>query len=105
MVAQRDETPAFLDEGGRANVIGVQHRTLPREFRRRRLLRVGGDLLVAIDELANVVLQLRQLAQHAVDLLEVRDDLALRRFALGIPRRTVQLARDRVVFAAQRGDR
>src|SRR2546427_1657204 len=57
MVAQRDETPALLDEGGRANVIGVQHRTLPREFRRRRLLRVGGDLLVAIDELANVVLQ------------------------------------------------
>ncbi|PYO70671.1 MAG: hypothetical protein DMD64_16820 [Gemmatimonadetes bacterium] len=62
-------------------------------------------MLVAIDELADIVLELRQLTQHAVHLLEEGDDLALRRFALGVARRAFQLVRDGVILAAQRGDR
>ena len=104
MIAERDETPSFFDEGRRTDVIGVHRRPLAGELRRRRLLRVGGELFVTVDELANLVLQLRELAQHPVDFLEVGDDLPLRRLALGASGRALELARDGVVFASQHTD-
>src|SRR5439155_4661630 len=66
-----------------------------------------GQPLVAIDELADVVLELRHLAEHPVDLLEKGDDLALGGFALGVSRRAppLELPGDGIVFAAQRRDR
>src|SRR6267142_1972933 len=107
VVAERDQTPALLDECGRADVIGVEHRPLPGEFRSGGLLCVRGDLFVAIDELADIVLELRQLTQHAVHLLEEGDDLTLRRLALGVSRRAtpLELPRDSIVFPAKRRDR
>src|SRR5579859_662506 len=108
-VAEHYKTKTLFDERRRADVVGVQHRPLSREFRSSGLLRVGCNLLVAIDELADVFFQLRQLAEHAVDLLEERDDFALRRFALGARPPAAagrfELARDRIVFAPQRADR
>ena len=86
-------------------MIGVQHRSGTGEFRRGRLLGVGGDLFVAIDELTDLFLQLGQLPEHAINLLEVGDDLALRRLALGIPGRAIELPRDGIVFPAQHRDR
>src|SRR5213079_2126653 len=98
MIAERDEAPALFDERGRADVIGVQDRALPRELRRGSSLRIGGELLVAIDQLADVFLQLRQLTELPVDLLEERDDLALGGFALGIAGRAVEQPGDLVVL-------
>src|SRR5207245_8168456 len=100
VIAERYQTPSLFDEGRGTDVIGVHRRPLAGELRRRRLLRVSGELLVAVDELANLVLQLRELAEHPVDFLEVGDDLPLRRLALGASGRALELARDGVVFAS-----
>ena len=105
VVAQGNETPALLDERRRTDVIGMEHRPLAGEFRRRGLLGIGGQLLVAIHELADVVLQLGQLGQRSVDLLEKRDDLALGRFPLGVAGRAVELPGDGIVLPPQRRDR
>src|SRR5262245_1923263 len=104
MVAQRNQAPPFLDERGGADVIGMNHGPLTGELGGRRLLGIGGELLVLVDELADVVLELRQLAEHPVHLLEIRDDLALGGFAFRRARRPLEPARDRVVLLAQRGD-
>src|SRR3989442_568428 len=85
----------------------MEDRSLTGELGRGRVLRIRGQPLVAIDELADVVLELRHLAEHPVDLLEKGDDLALGGFALGVSRRAppLELPGDSIVFAAQRRDR
>src|SRR5258708_21133561 len=105
MVAERDQTPAFFDERGCADLVGMQHRARAREFRRRGRLGVGRELLVAVDQLADVFLQLRELTELAVDLLEERDDLSLGRFLPGVSRRALELACDQIVFSPQYRDR
>src|SRR5947208_10855190 len=102
MIPERDEAPALFDEGGRTDVIGMEDRTRAREFRRRGRLGIGRQLLVAIDELANVLFQLCQLTQLTVDLLEETADPALRPFALRVAWRAFHLVRDAVVIPALR---
>src|SRR5437899_2563630 len=101
VIAERYQTPSFLDERRGTDVIGMHRRPLAGKLRRRRLLRVGGELFVAVHELANLVLQLREIGQHTVDFLEVGDDLPLRGFALGVAGRALELSRDGVVLASQ----
>src|SRR5947209_869666 len=105
VVAERDEAPALLDEGRGADVVGVDGGSRPRELRGRRLRRRRGELFVAVDQLADLLLQLAQLADERVDLLEEGDDLALHHFTLGPPGRRVELARDRIVLRPQGANR
>src|SRR5438094_953523 len=105
VVAERDEAPALLDEGRGADVVGVDGGSRPRELRGRRLRRRRGELFVAVDQLADLLLQLAQLADERVDLLEEGDDLALHHLTLGPPGRRVELARDRIVLRPQGANR
>src|SRR5258705_5753246 len=105
MIAERDETPSLLDERRRADVVRMEGRPRPGELRCGRLLGVGRELLVAIDEAADVVLELRQLGEDAIHLLEIGDDLALGGLALGPGRRAIDLARNGVVFLPESGNR
>src|SRR5205823_10896355 len=77
----------------------------PRELRGRRLRRRRGELFVAVDQLADLLLQLAQLADERVDLLEEGDDLALHHLTLGPPGRRVEMARDRIVLRPQGANR
>src|SRR5947207_1281215 len=101
VVAERDEAPPLLDEGRGADVVGVHRGPRARELGSRRLRRRRGELLVALDQLADLFLQLAQLADERVDLLEEGDDLALHYLALGPAGRGVEPARDRVVLRPQ----
>src|SRR5260370_8694944 len=101
VVAQGDQTPPLLDEGRGPDAGGVGGGAGARELRRRRFRRRGADLLEAVDELADVLLQGRQLADERVDLLEVRDDLALHGLALGAARQRLEPARNRFVLGAE----
>src|SRR5256886_1660248 len=103
--AGRDAAPAILDEGRGADVVGVDGGSRPRELRGRRLRRRRGELFVAVDQLADLLLQLAQLADERVDLLEEGDDLALHHLTLGPPGRRVELARDRIVLRPQGANR
>src|SRR3989442_363993 len=104
MIAQRDQAPPLLDEGRGTDVVGVDRRAGAGELGGRRLRGGRGELLVAVDEFADLFLELAQLADEQIHLLEVRDDLALHRFALGAGRRGVELARDRIVLRPERSD-
>src|SRR5207245_10507348 len=45
VIAERYQTPSLFEEGRGTDVIGMHRRPLAGELRRRRLLRVGGELL------------------------------------------------------------
>src|SRR5438132_1418157 len=99
------ELQGFLQRLDRPDVVGVDGGSRPRELRGRRLRRRRGELFVAVDQLADLLLQLAQLADERVDLLEEGDDLALHHFTLGPPGRRVELARDRIVLRPQGANR
>src|SRR6266699_89760 len=101
VVAEGDETPPLFDEGRRPDVVRVDRGAGAREFRRRRLRRRRGDLFEAVHQLADLLLERRQLADERIDLFEVRDDLALHGLALGAARHRLQATRDRLVLASQ----
>ncbi len=61
----------------------LDDRTGAGELRRRRGLGAGGTLLVAVHQLADLLLHLGQLGQRHVHTLEVGDDLALDDLPLG----------------------
>src|SRR2546430_137263 len=105
VVTERDEAPPLLDEGRGADVVGVHRGPRARELGSRRLRRRRRELLVAVDELADLFLQLAQLADERVDLFEERDDLALQHLTLGPAGRRVEPARDRIVLRPQGANR
>ena len=82
-------------------MVRMERRPRSGEFRRSGLLGVGRELLVAVDELADVVLQPRQLRKDGIDFLEVRDDLPLGGFTLRASRRPRELAGDGIVLLPQ----
>src|SRR2546425_12081655 len=104
VIAERNETPPLLDEGGRPDVVRVHRWAAAGKLWRRRLRSRRCELLVAIDEGADLLLQVRELGDERVHLLEVADDLALDGFALGATPRRVELPGDGVVLGPQRGD-
>ena len=75
-------------------MVGLDHRPLAGELRRRRGGGVGGLLLVLVHQQADVLLHLAELGEGAIDALEERDDLALDGLALGERLRGVQLGAD-----------
>src|SRR6185437_5034637 len=105
VVPERDEAPPLFDEGGRADVVGVDRGTRAGELRCRRLRRRCRDLLEAVHQLADLLLEGRQLADERVDLLEVGDDLALHRLALGAARHRLEATRDLLVLGPQGRER
>src|SRR5256886_3615170 len=105
VVPQRDEAPPLLDEGRRADVVGVDRGARAGELRRRRLRRRRGDLLEAVHQLADLLLERGQLADERIDLLEVGDDLALHGLALGAARHRLEATRDLLVLGSQGWER
>src|SRR5881296_114660 len=63
------------------------------------------DLFETVHQLANFLLERRQLADERVDLLEITDDLALQGFALRAARHRVEAARDLFVLGPQGRER
>src|SRR5581483_10998429 len=81
VVAERYTPPALLDEGRRADVIGVNHRAFAGKLRRERGLRPF-DRLPLLDELQHFIPQRGEGDELAIHFLEELPDVRLERVQL-----------------------
>src|SRR5262245_2353973 len=106
VIPERNEAPSLLDERRRADVVRFHRGTDTGELGRGRLR--GGrrlQLLVLVDQKADILFQLPHVGEQRVDLLEKEDDLLLDGVAFRLIAGLVEALRDTVVLSAQRRHR